>query len=529
MPAFSGSVAVSRTTAVVAHNHAIRIYNLSQSEVPVLTVNPCSAIGLKEIKITCMEFRPCASGVDRGHVLWVGTKEGHLFELDTRTGTVSGLRHSAHLHPTTHIFRFGRSMLTLDESGKALVFSPGKDGEDISMVFTQARVVRVADRQDFAKVIGGKLWMAARADQQVVAVPGVKAPVVRVYDVFGTGNAVRNLMPMEHVGPVTSATIIPSQPEIVYVGHEEGFVTIWLVEAEDGFPRCLEVVKVSMSDVLCLEGVNDRLWAGGRNGMISAYDVMQKPWVVTNCWVAHPGLPVLKMAVDHYGIEKAGRLCVVSVGRDEQLRLWDGLLGVDWVGKFLSILLLIEGHVAKCFQPFPEAELAKKGEAFSSTRDLSMLLVSWNCDAARPDSLTGELANVNFLKDVLQSVESPDIISFGFQEVIDLESRKMAAKNVLLGSKKKMEDGGLSDKVTGAYKRWHERLGQAVRQAMRADVPYSVIHSESLVGLFSCVFVKHTERVSLKDVSITTIKRGMGGMYGNKVWDHSMLCGGFDD
>jgi len=99
----------------------------------------------------------------------------------------------------------------------------------------------------------------------------------------------------------------------------------------------------------------------------------------------------------------------------------------------------------------------------------------------------------------------------------------MAAKNVLLGSKKKMEDGGLSDKVTGAYKRWYERLGQAVRQAMPSDVPYSVIHSESLVGLFSCVFVKHTERASLKDANITTIKRGMGGMYGNKVWDRSTM------
>jgi len=228
------------------------------------------------------------------------------------------------------------------------------------MVFTQARVVRVADRQDFVKVIGGKLWMAARANQQVIAVPGVKAPVVRVFDVFETGNAVRNLTPMEHVGPVTSATIIPSQPGVVYVGHEEGFVTIWVLEAEDGFPRCLEVAKVSMSDVLCLEGVNDRLWAGGRSGMISAYDVTRKPWVVTNCWVAHPGLPVLKMAVDHHGIRMAGRLCVVSIGRDEQLRLWDGLLGVDWVGKLLSVLLLSNSY-RSTRSSFPRNGTREKG------------------------------------------------------------------------------------------------------------------------------------------------------------------------
>jgi hypothetical protein len=168
----------------------------------------------------------------------------------------------------------------------------------------------------------------------------------------------------------------------------------------------------------------------------------------------------------------------------------------------------------------------KRQSSFSKFRELKLLLVSWNCDAARPDSLTGDPANVNFLADVLHSVESPDIVSFGFQEVIDLESRKMAAKNVLLGSKKGQE-GVLSDKVTGAYKRWYDRLVYAMRQAMPSDVPYTVVHTESLVGLFTCVFVKHTERMSLRDIAITTVKRGMGGRYGNKVGQllvSRMLC-----
>lgn len=162
-------------------------------------------------------------------------------------------------------------------------------------------------------------------------------------------------------------------------------------------------------------------------------------------------------------------------------------------------------------------EVSKQEHTFSKTRDMTMLMVSWNCDAARPDSMTGDPANVNFLVDALRSTESPDIVVFGFQEVIDLESRKMAAKNVLLGSKKKVEDGGLSEKVTGAYKRWYDRLVLAMRQTMPPDTPYMVLHTESLVGLFSCIFVKNTERSSLRDVSITTIKRGMGGRYGNKV------------
>lgn len=163
--------------------------------------------------------------------------------------------------------------------------------------------------------------------------------------------------------------------------------------------------------------------------------------------------------------------------------------------------------------------------AFSSFNELTVLVVSWNCDSARPDALTGE--NESFLTDALQSVDvAPDVIVFGLQEVIDLESRKMVAKNVILGGKKKAEDGGLSDKVTGAYKRWYDRLIMAVKAAMPKDVPYSVVQTESLVGLFSCIFVKNTERGRFDDVAITTIKRGMGGRYGNKVDILFFLVGG---
>ena len=93
----------------------------------------------------------------------------------------------------------------------------------------------------------------------------------------------------------------------------------------------------------------------------------------------------------------------------------------------------------------------------------------------------------------------------------------MAAKTVLLGSKTKTADGGISQKVTTSYKKWYDRLILAVRLAMPATTPYTVVHTENLVGLFSCIFIKSAERNSLKHVSITTIKRGMGGRYGNKV------------
>jgi hypothetical protein len=159
----------------------------------------------------------------------------------------------------------------------------------------------------------------------------------------------------------------------------------------------------------------------------------------------------------------------------------------------------------------------KRQESYSTYRELSALIVSWNIDANKPDALHGDPENINFLHNVLTSAGVPDIISFGFQEVIDLESRRTAAKNVLLGGKTKTVDGAISQKVSTAYRKWNEALILAVRLAMSPDVPYTVIHSESLVGLYTCIFVKNSERISMKDVHLNTIKRGMGGKYGNKV------------
>ena len=94
----------------------------------------------------------------------------------------------------------------------------------------------------------------------------------------------------------------------------------------------------------------------------------------------------------------------------------------------------------------------------------------------------------------------------------------MMAYNVLLSASGKMKtDDGLLETVSGAYKKWKDHLALAVRTAMPKDVTYCMTHSESLIGLFSCIFVKNKERPTFDDISVTTIKRGMKGWYGNKV------------
>jgi hypothetical protein len=78
--------------------------------------------------------------------------------------------------------------------------------------------------------------------------------------------------------------VLTSNPSLVYLAHEGGYVSIF----DRDSLACLSVLKISSSDVLALEGVGDRLWAGYRTGMIHVYDVSTKPWTATNIWMAHP-------------------------------------------------------------------------------------------------------------------------------------------------------------------------------------------------------------------------------------------------
>ena len=347
----TGCIALSGTYIVVGNRGHIKIFDLAKSDLPLLKLDT-KDIGAKDSKVSCMEFRPTSSEADRGYLLWIGTKEGHIFELDIRSGLISGIKQSAHLHHIVHIFRHSRSMVTLDESGKALVFSPDvSNHEDISLAFTIPRVVMTTEKFDFVKMLNGKLWMAIRTDHHSHLT--LKSPTIRVFDPFNPASTEKSLLPTEHVGPVTSATILPSQPGMVYVGHEEGSISMWKLNTENEY-RYVEVMKVSASDILSLEGVSNRLWVGDRNGTISAYDVSRKPWLVTNSWNAHSGYPVMKLMINHYAITKAGKLCVASIGGDEQLRLWDGLLarGWDWVGELPSFAILNNCCIDFLFIPY---------------------------------------------------------------------------------------------------------------------------------------------------------------------------------
>ena len=86
------------------------------------------------------------------------------------------------------------------------------------------------------------------------------------------------------------------------------------------------------------------------------------------------------------------------------------------------------------------------------------------------------------------------------------------------------------------YRAWRDYLVRCIEDVMPSNEPYHLLHTASMVGLFSCVFIKGSQRIQVRDVSAAEIKRGMGGLHGNKVstmsyvgsWTYKPAVGGIN-
>lgn len=67
------------------------------------------------------------------------------------------------------------------------------------------------------------------------------------------------------------------------------------------------------------------------------------------------------------------------------------------------------------------------------------------------------------------------------------------------------------------YRVWKDYLALCIREHMPINESYVLLHTASLIGLFTCVFVRQETRERITNVSAAEVKRGMGGLHGNKV------------
>lgn len=76
--------------------------------------------------------------------------------------------------------------------------------------------------------------------------------------------------------------------------------------------------------------------------------------------------------------------------------------------------------------------MQKREAEYCSFRNLNIALCTWNAGASKPSDLgRGNPPEHDFLENVFHSIDSPDIIVFGFQELVDLEDKKLTASKRL--------------------------------------------------------------------------------------------------
>lgn len=66
------------------------------------------------------------------------------------------------------------------------------------------------------------------------------------------------------------------------------------------------------------------------------------------------------------------------------------------------------------------------------------------------------------------------------------------------------------------YRDWRDFLLKSLDDYMAPGDLYHLLHTATLVGLFTCIFVKASIRDRVRNLSASEVKRGMGGLHGNK-------------
>lgn len=372
--------------------------------------------GEEGYKVSAMEFKPARDVNGDGSWLWIGTDKGGLMEFDLLAeghGPVER-RGNVHTSSVNAILRCRQSLWTIDESGKVQVWSPPEDTDgEISMSNTP-RTFRVTPRWSVALVAGWRLWLGTGRAVQVYS------PLLLYGDSFNVTPRPIALPAGKTAGVITCGTTLPSDKDRVFLGHDDGKVTIY---SQRGL-TCLDVVPINIYNIVTLCGVGEFLWAGFRTGMIYVYDTSVVPWRVCKDWDAHHKMKITYLLADQSSLWRAGVGMVISMGEDGAMKIWDALLMDDWLGISSSLSIGLMNV---------ENEMQKREMEYCSFREINVVVCTWNAGASRPSDLgRGNLPEHNFLENVLRSMDNPDIIVFGFQELIDLENKKLTASTIHL-------------------------------------------------------------------------------------------------
>ncbi|KAL1841353.1 hypothetical protein VTJ49DRAFT_7133 [Mycothermus thermophilus] len=429
------------------------------------------------LKGTAVIFRPGENVDEEGKRVWIGNNNGELLEADVLSQSITGQKPNAHgRYEIIKMYRHYNELWTLDESGTLHVWGPDERGVP-NLAHNPAQSFRVPKGHTFSQVVGDELWHATGKEIRVFL------PTLDGREQFQV--LIRPLV-QDTAGDVTSGTTLASEPGKVYFGHSDGKVSVYSTRDYS----CLSVMNVSQYKINSLTGTGHHMWAGFNTGRMSVFDMSQTPWTLKKDWQAHKN-PVMRVVADRSSFYALDRCQVVSLGADNMVRLWDGLLQEDWL----------------------ESEMKLRDVEYCTFDTIKAMILTWNAGASTPHSLRYSKSDASFIQDLLQSSGSPDIIVFGFQELVDLEDKTATAKRLF---KPKKKEGTDQERMSHQYRDWRNFLVQSLDDYMSSGGLYHILCTAPLVGLFTCIFVKADLRERITNLSTAEVKRGMGGLHGNK-------------
>jgi hypothetical protein len=442
-------------------------------------------------KMVSIIFKPSLNIEDEGKRIWLGSSTGDIHEVDIISQRI--VKTKVQAHPRREIirmFRFATELWTLDDSGDLNVWKP--DHKGIPSLDSQYVSWRVPKGHGFAIACGPQLWIAHGKELRVFS-PGARQD--------SEFHVTRSPLMQPGAGDITCGAIIDGHSNLVYFGHTDGKVSIY--DRRDF--SCSAVVTASLYRIISLSGAGDYLWAGFSTGMAYVYDTKTTPWTVKKDWQAHDK-QICSIVSDPSGVWKMGRLVVTTLGLDNQVKIWDGILEDDWL----------------------MSRLSSRDQEYCSFKELTLAVLTWNAGASKPNQLQNSQRDGTFYRDYIRSYEAPDFFVFGFQEVVDLEDKKVISKSFF---KSKKKDPSEQEHTSQVYRAWRDYLVRCLEEHVPGRHGYTLLHTASMVGLFTCVFVKTSERGRVRHVHTSEVKRGMGGSLGNKgailirlVVDDSSIC-----
>ncbi|CAK7216392.1 hypothetical protein SBRCBS47491_002809 [Sporothrix bragantina] len=444
------------------------------------------------IRATCVAFKPGAHVDDEGLRLWIGNITGELIEIDIATQSVVASRPGAHSrHEIIKIHRHCNELWTICDGGALYVWGPMEDTGVPSLTSAQHQSFRLPRGHTFSMVVGDELWHASGKELRIFL------PTV---DGTAQFQILLRALIQDGAGEITSGTVLLSEPDKVYLGHSDGKVSIY---SRTDY-TCLGMVSLGSYKVNTLSSAGPYIWAGFNTGHLCVYDTASNPWMVKKDWAAHDN-PVVRLVSDRASAYRTGQLQIVSLGADNMLRVWDGLLQDDWL----------------------EEAMQARDESYCDFDQIRAHVMTWNAGASTPGSLRYSNEDASFMQNMLHDSGSPDIFVFGFQELVDLEDKTATAKRIL---KVKKKEGSDQERMSHQYRDWRDFLVRCLDDFMDGQL-YQLLQTSHMVGLFTCIFVKADLHNRIRNVAITEIKRGMGGLHGNKgaiairfLLDDTSLC-----